>query len=352
MNDILKSNFYDSILNEFKSINYNMKELPEEKKSTFDFYEIRNLFLIYINWRKRFIGPGFRKVIYSKELKKKLVDKRLKKIVNKIEYKFKNNEDLTPFLTKQIVFKPYIPSITKEKFEQLSNEDRELEMKVKGDKDLLLNLFQIQHLHLEDGYNNRPTNGIKFTVNKKFKRDSELLYIIAKKDMVYFIDVNSHNLYNKEILVVIKENWEYLIKEYESTMQFVTEYSYEEATELFKKGININIKINDKSYIFPPISMVGTSNMEFFYSKKFFVEIQNIYDEMMIIQSNNILEQINNLVKNNSVQKVLEINIVIKNGLLFFVDNISRFTLKLDDKEIQISKNYCQIGCHCYDFNT
>lgn len=98
--------------------------------------------------------------------------------------------------------------------------------------------------------------------------------------------------------------------------------------------------------------MVGTSNMEFFYSKKFFVEIQNIYDEMMIIQSNNILEQINNLVKKNSVQKVLEINIVIKNGLLFFVDNISRFTLKLDDKEIQISKNYCQIGCHSYDFNT
>ena len=38
MNDILKSNFYDSILNEFKSINYNMKELPEEKKSPFDFY--------------------------------------------------------------------------------------------------------------------------------------------------------------------------------------------------------------------------------------------------------------------------------------------------------------------------
>lgn len=234
-------------------------------------------------------------------------------------------------MTKQIVFKPYIPSITKEKFEQLSNEDRELEMKVKGDNHLL-------------------NVNVVFEIN--LIKDRELLYIIAKKDMVYFIDVNSHNLYNKEILVVIKENWEYLIKEYESTMQFVTEYSYEEATELFKKGININIKINDKSYIFPPISMVGTSNMEFFYSKKFFVEIQNIYDEMMIIQSNNILEQVNNLVKKNSVQKVLEINIVIKNGLLFFVDNISRFTLKLDDKEIQISKNYCQIGCHSYDFNT
>ena len=31
MNDILKSNFYDSILNEFKSINYNMKSYQKRK---------------------------------------------------------------------------------------------------------------------------------------------------------------------------------------------------------------------------------------------------------------------------------------------------------------------------------
>lgn len=79
MNVALKADFYTSLINEFKSVNYNMKELPEEKKEPFDFYDIRDLFLIYVNWRKRFIGPGFRKVFYSKELKEKLSQNKKQK---------------------------------------------------------------------------------------------------------------------------------------------------------------------------------------------------------------------------------------------------------------------------------
>lgn len=88
MNDTLKKDFYDSIMNEFKNVEYNMKKLPPEKKEPFDFYDIRDLFLIYVNWRKRFIGPGFRKVSYSSDLRSKLdKNKKLKKVVEKIEYK-------------------------------------------------------------------------------------------------------------------------------------------------------------------------------------------------------------------------------------------------------------------------
>jgi len=35
INETLKKDFYDSIINEFKSVKYNMKELPNEKKRPF-----------------------------------------------------------------------------------------------------------------------------------------------------------------------------------------------------------------------------------------------------------------------------------------------------------------------------
>jgi len=185
-----------------------------KKKDPFDFYDVRDLFLIYVNWRKRFIGRGSREVFYSNELKEKLSKtKKLKKIVSKLEYKFKNYENLTPFLTKEIVNSPHKPNKSKEEFEKLSESKRKKEMLVKRDKDLLLNFFNIHHLHLEPNYSNKATKGITFTAKEGNKRGEDLLYIKIYKDKVYFIDINKHNLYDKEILKTFQKNWEYLLEE-------------------------------------------------------------------------------------------------------------------------------------------
>ena len=353
MNDILKKDFYNEIMNEFKSINYSMKELPEEKKDPFDFYDIRDLFLIYVNWRKRFITRGSRKVVYSKELKEKLAkDKKTKKIVEKIEYKFKNYEDLTPFLTKMIVHKPHVPSKPNNEFSNLSQEQKEKELRVKGDKDLLLNFFGIQHLHVDSKYNNRTTKGINFTVDENNRRGEKLLYAKVDKDIVYLIDINNHNLHDRDILVIMKNNWDFLLQPYESKLSYVTEYSNEETIECLQNGINVPYKIGDKVYMFLGISAVGTSHMEFFHSKEFFNKIQEQYNELMVLKKDAILNQIKKL--NNDIAKNtnLEIHIIIKNGLLFFIDKISLATIKFQDNDIYISNNYCKIGDHSYDFNS
>ena len=352
MNVALKADFYTSLINEFKSVNYNMKELPEEKKEPFDFYDIRDLFLIYVNWRKRFIGPGFRKVFYSKELKEKLSqNKKQKKIVEKLEYKFKNAEDITPFLTTMVVNKPHVAPLKKDEFEALSSEERKKQMRITPDKDLLLNFFGIQHLHLEEYYNNRANNGIKFTANSSFQREKTILLVKVEKDRAYFLDINEHDFYNRNILQIMKNNFEHLLKPFESTLVSVPKYSNEEAIDMLKLGINVPYDIDDKTYIFNGISTVGTSNSDFLKSKFFFKEIKEYYNAI-VNKKDLILNEINK--SNHLIEKQteLEIGIVIKKGLLFFVDKISKYTIKIEQSGMYLSEKYCKLGFHSYDFNS
>jgi len=65
--------------------------------------------LDHTNWRKRFIGSGHRKVLYSKELNNNFFykyNKKFRKTIDKIAYKIKNAESLDPFLSKGIVDNP------------------------------------------------------------------------------------------------------------------------------------------------------------------------------------------------------------------------------------------------------
>lgn len=77
MNVALKADFYTLLINEFKSVNYNMKELPEEKKNLLIFMIYEISFNI-CELRKRFIGPGFRKY-FILEIEEKVISKQNKK---------------------------------------------------------------------------------------------------------------------------------------------------------------------------------------------------------------------------------------------------------------------------------
>ena len=95
-----------------------------------------DIIVSYMNWKRRFISKKNRKVIYSNEIKKNEKYKIYKKSIDKIEYKFKTGEDLTPFLPKGIADNPYKKSSRK-------------------DKDIFLNAFGIHHLHLLNSYEDK-----------------------------------------------------------------------------------------------------------------------------------------------------------------------------------------------------
>jgi len=251
-----------------------------------------------------------------------------------------------------IVNKSHVPNKTKEEFENLNEEQRRREMKVKADKDLLLNFFGIHHLHLENNYNNRATKGIKFTINENFERGKELLYAKVDKDKVYLIDINNHDLFDNDILRIIKNNWNHLLEPYESNLSYISDYSDAESKELLQNGINAPYKIDDKIYVFLGISAIGTSHTDFMDSKNFFNEIQKYYNEIVNLKKEITLNKIKQLNKSIVKEKNLQIHIIIKDGLLFFIDKLSKSTVKLEDKEIYISNQYCEIGYHMYDFNS
>jgi len=139
-------------------------------------------------------------------------------------------------------------------------------------------------------------------------------------------------------------------EEYKSEMRNITEFSEEEAWEALKNGINIPYKINNKTYMFLGITAIGTSSNESFQSKQFFQEVQKQYIELTITRKNYLISKIKKI--NNNIMTNIDIHICIKEGLLFFIEENSKMTIKFEEDNLYISPKYCEIGYHSYDFNS
>lgn len=362
MNRHFLKDMYNSILDEFDSVGLKSDKLNQICDDSYDINKVMNLFLIYANWRERFIGPGIRKVIYSTELRNKLTkDKRLKKIVERIEYKFKNNHDLTPFLTKMIVNKPYEVLKTKEEYFSLS-ESRQLEFnRIKKDKDILLNFFGLQHMHLDDSFNKRPNKNINFSGSisidknggKSISRSKELLIVKVLRSDVYFINITNHDLFEHKTLEIMQKDFNDLIYPYEiSLLQDIPEYSINDCIEMLNNGISVPYKINKKTYMFNPISVDGMKNELFDCSKRLFKELDDIYYKLNVNYRGNIIKDISNYKKSKVFQSELNIKLIIKDGLLFFYDQISGITIGYRDETLAYSEKVCDKNLYSYNFNT
>lgn len=215
----IEQNIKNSINNEFRAVDVEL----DENKSIHDF------FLAYINWRSRFLKRTPRKVIYSKEIKQNPEYKKFKKVIEKIEYKIKNGENLDSFLSTGVIHAPYKENGTS-----------------KGaDKDNYLNAFKIHHLHLGKKYTT-PKKGISFV-----ERHDELLYIMCKPDKVYFLDISAHNFGNLDVFKVIQNNWNEILAPFE--MQGVLGVNQEitdskNVKDLLQAGVNILVPVNGKFY--------------------------------------------------------------------------------------------------------
>lgn len=320
-NEFFQENISNSIKNEFlkygKTINNNI--------------DFRNTLLDYTNWRKRFIGPGYRKVFFSNELKINALykhNKFYKKTIDKIAYKFKNAESIDPFLSKGVVDNP--------------NEDGS-----NKNKDLMLNSIGMHHFHIGKKYEPNDKKGIKF-----IERNNELLFAIVRKDAVYFINIYKHDFpYKKEALEIVHDNWEFLIKDYEvKDLIKITEYTENATKELIKAHVSTSIKIKDKFYMLNNLTTSGHSGM-WFLDQKQLINIINHIDTVIKLEQNQILNQLNKSLNLNLSN--LKMGIIIKDGLLYFVENQTQKTILFQrNKEYIITNGYCVTGVHSLDFNS
>jgi len=321
--DILKC-----IKSEFANFNQN---LPED-------ISLIDALFVYRNWRQRFIGPGSREVFYSKELKNNpsFKNNNFRKVIEKIEYKLKNYDDLTPFLSKGIADHPIVIP---------NNPNNE------KDRDLLLNSFGIHHLHLGSGFENKEKFGISF-----LKRGNELLIAYVQKDKVYFIDILEHDVfpYEKKIFTIMQNNWPELLKPFE--MEYLIDIqpkpTNNEMKDLVKLHINAAVEINNKFYSFGTQTMNGYNTNGRFDIISF---IKQINQDVVLIEGekNKIKSELIKKIKKNIEN--LDLHIVIKNGLFFYVEEQTKATIYLDLKEnkrLHIFSTYCVLGTHSYDLNS
>lgn len=285
----------------------------------------------YINWRKRFIGYGRRKVLMSSELQNNSLyknNKKLQKAVDKLAYKFKNAEDLTPFLSKRVV-------------------DYPINDKKKRDVDLMLNALGIHHFHLGNERENTKKHGIHF-----IERRDELVYAWVNKDKVYFINIYQHEFpYKEDIFQVVQNNWEHLLKPYE--MKGITDidhYSEDSTKQLLNKHINSAIAINGKYYMIGSISLTGHSS-DVMFDTYSLLDTINRYETVLLSNKNSILKELNAKLHLNL--KDINIQIIIENGMLFFLEQQSNKCIVIHPElSYIISNEVCLIGNNSLDLNS
>jgi hypothetical protein len=321
---INNSTFQNDILNGIKN------EFVKYGKDIDTSIDFGTILLDYTNWRRRFIGPGYRKVFYSNELKNNPLykfNKKFRKTIDKIAYKLKNAESLNPFLSKGIVDNP--------------NEDGS-----NKNKDLMLNSFGIHHFHIGNEYEKNSKNGIRFT-----KRNDEILFAVIKKDAAYFINIYEHDFpYKQNAFEIIHDNWKFLLKDHEMQgVVSITECSEDDIKKLTKNHISTVLNIRGKSYIINSLATSGHSGT-WFFEQKALIDTINHIDITIKLQERQILNQLNQALHQNLSS--LNIGIVVKDGLLYFVEHQTEKTIVFRENEFIIANDYCLIGSHTFDLNS
>ncbi|ECL3590990.1 hypothetical protein FS083_08230, partial [Campylobacter jejuni] len=171
-------------------------------------YNSKDYFAEYLKEIYFSIPPKPRKVFISKEIKERTLNKKIRKTINKIEYKLKKGEDVNPFLSKR-----------------LNNNDK------------MFSSFGIHHFHLGEYLKNK----------QEYDRTGDLLYCFLpyyNNDSIYFIDVLPHKQWcNQELFDIIQKNWS-------DALQYTQSFAVEDISEKYIKKLrknNINFMPSLKS---------------------------------------------------------------------------------------------------------
>ena len=180
---------------------------------------------LYVNVQLKLIKPQPRKVFRSKKLKNASLDKHTIEVLDKIESKSINGENLNPHLSKGLI---------KGKF-----------------TDLLFSDWKIYHFHLNTEIEN----------NYFVKRSKNVLFCYIDNDAIYFVDIRPHGkngerhvFAQKEILEIIYEEWSWILEPYRLKGVIDVEQVIDDPKEIQKMrtaGVNIIHKVKDG--IFAPM---------------------------------------------------------------------------------------------------
>ena len=316
-----------------------IKNLTESIKKEFQLYNVyigdnikfKSLIYKYENWRKRFIEKRKRKVLYSKEIYQNDNFIQYQKIISKIEHKFKNAEDITPYLSKGIVDNPYIQN-------SRSNSK---------DKDLFLNAFGIHHLHLGKKFEERDKNGINF-----IERTGDSLYILLKNNEVFFIDILMHDFYNEDLFRIIKNNWNHLLEPFKMSYDppQSNTMTNDNKKKLLKVGINMIISIDNDTYALSELAMDGSSSEDIYFVSSILKELE-YFEEWLISNNDLVLNEIQKL-SGKYIDKI-NTKMIISNGQLFIVEVNTEVTLVINGNsdEVVFLKDYCPENSYSFSFN-
>lgn len=189
--------------------------------------DFRSVFITYISLLDRLIGPKKRRVHISKEIQNKISkenaeSQRLKVLVEDMQRKFLNGDDVNGHLSKTII-------------KQIEKDD------------MLFDDWGISHLHLCTGF-------LDFFDLNRFM-SSDLLFVIVLSDDVYFLQITNHgrdDFVDFDYLRIIKNNWESeLLSEQDSIVSVSQSLnSPEDIKRVRAAGLNSFIHEIDGKYYF------------------------------------------------------------------------------------------------------
>uniref|UniRef100_UPI0025E99EBE hypothetical protein n=1 Tax=Sulfurimonas sp. TaxID=2022749 RepID=UPI0025E99EBE len=296
---------YDQFLDDIReSVN---KEFSYYNVSIKENENISFTLLYYVNWRRRFICQANRTVIYSTEIKKNNKYLKYKKTIDKIEYKLKNAEEITSYLSKGIIETPYICNSKSQA----------------NDKDTFLNAFNIHHLHLGDKYLEKDKI---FDINF-IARTKELLFILIKNDKVYFLDILEHDFYNENLFRIIKNNWSQILEPYKlnGISPIKNEINKKDKKRLLNSGLNMMIELDEEIYAICEIVSSGHNFADVRNIDWLLEEIKTL-SEILVENQENIRNCINKM--SNEELSNFTYKIIIEKGLLYFFENKSKTILR------------------------
>ncbi|HEH4434220.1 TPA: hypothetical protein SG245_001725, partial [Campylobacter jejuni] len=227
----------------YEKIMIQLNKCAEAKlKKELSNYNSKDYFAEYLKEIYFSIPPKPRKVFISKEIKERTLNKKIRKTINKIEYKLKKGEDVNPFLSKRF-----------------------------DNNDKMFSSFGIHHFHLGEYLKNK----------QEYDRTGGLLYCFLpyyNNDSIYFIDVLPHKQWcNQELFDIIQKNWPDVLQYTQSFT--VKDISEKDIKKLRKYNINFIPSLKSGELVFSNFGYMSNGDPTYVYLCKMNIrkQIEHIY---------------------------------------------------------------------------
>lgn len=210
----------------------------KETKDQLRQLSINRLMRVYINWIDRFVPPEKRQPMvwdgfWTRNNPREYAD-QINTIINKLRF----GKDLTPHLSQRIHTHGFVPCTQKRKGINW------------GDKDMVLNAYDLHHLHLTPA-----------TKNGKRKGGSvPLLYVGVSRAEVLLLMLGDHNSFDDgSIANAVAEHRAqagFVLNGVTGLTNYVTA---KESQQLARRGVSTAQMVGDKATIGPMVTSAGTA---------------------------------------------------------------------------------------------